>query len=351
MSRPLTLLLLAAILPAALHAQSVSVPTIIPEPAQIQMTKGSLRVSGAVFKCDPAIDSVSLGAVERFAARLSLVSGKTSSVSTPIGLSSVVADGSAKGLIFLRDSSLPQGGYSISISHKAALVRASGSEGFLCAVQTLKQMLPQSIYDGRTGGKEKWVLPCCEISDRPESAVRGVKLDSSAEFWSVEQILGYLDEMARYKFNCLLWHIADGDGWRMEVNAYPLLAQVAGYRMQDGKRYGGYYSQDDIRRVVSYAQGLGISIVPELCIEGNILSNGELRPAGTEPEAFLGKLLKETARIFPCEYVSVRDEECGSTESALHAYGKVAAGEDMLAFPEVRPGETQRLAEVAWNLW
>ncbi len=352
MSRTILLLLLAAMAPALLHAQgSAPAPAIVPEPAHLQMAKGSLRAAGAVFKCDPGIDSISLGAVSRFAARLSLASGRTSSVSTPLGLQSVVADGSVKGFVFLRDAKLSEGEYSITIGHKAALVRSGSTEGFLCAVQTLKQMLPAAIYEERTGEREKWSLPCCEISDRPRTAERGLRLDSSSEFWSVEQIVGLLDEMAKYKFNRLLWHIADGDGWRMETSACPLLAQVAGYRMQDGARYGGYYTEEDIRRVVRYAEGLGISIIPELCIEGRIVSDRELRPAGMQPEAFLSQIVRETALLFPGGGVSLRDEEYPGTQEVLEQYGKTQAGEEALSWPEVRPGESGRIGEMAGEVW
>ncbi len=352
MSRTITLLLLAAMSPALLHAQGgAPTPAIVPEPAHIQMAKGSLRAAGAVFKCDPGIDSISLGAVSRFAARLSLTSGRTSSVSTPIGLQSVVADGSVKGFVFLRDGRLSEGEYSISIGHKAALVRSGSTEGFLCAVQTLKQMLPAAIYDEKTSEREKWSLPCCEISDRPRTAERGLRLDSSTEFWSVEQIVGLLDDMAKYKFNRLLWHIADGEGWRMEISAYPLLAQAAGYRMQDGVRYGGYYTREDIRAVVRHAESLGISIIPELCIEGRIVSDRELRPAGIQPEAFLDRIVKETSTLFPGGGVSLRDEEYPGTQGVLASYGKTPAGEDALAWPEVKPGETTRIGEMAGKVW
>ena len=337
--------------PALLHAQSGAAPAIVPEPVSIQMTKGSLRAGGAVFKCDPGIDSLSLGAISRLAARLSLVSGRTSSVSTPIGLQSVVADGSVKGFVFLRDGSLPQGGYSISIGHKAALIRSGSTEGFLNAVQTLKQMLPEAIYSEKVSEKEKWSLPCCEVSDRPESAERGLKLNSSGEFWSVERIMGLLDDMARYKFNRLLWHIADSDGWRMEVRAYPLLAQVAGYRMEEGGRYGGYYSQEDISRVVRYAESLGISIIPDISIGGRIISDSELRPAGIQPEAFLRQIVKEAARMFPGAEMSLSDEEHPNIEGVLSAYGKTAAAEASLVWPEVKPGELERIGELSKKVW
>ena len=352
MTRRLLIVFLAALVPAMTLARN-GAPDIVPGPAQIRTDKGGLRISGAVFKCDPSIDSISIGAIRRFAARLSLVSGRTSSVSSPVGLSSVVADGSAKGVIFLKDTALAPDGYAISVTRRFALVRAGGREGFLNSVQTLKQMLPPCIYDGKALGGEKWVLPCCEISDRPQTAVRGVKIDSCEEFWSAEQLREFLDEMARYKFNRLLWRIADGRGWRMEVRAYPLLGQVAGYRQEGGRRYGGYYTKDEIRGIVRHAESLGISIIPEICIEGRIVGDTELRPAGTDAETFLRRILSEAAELFQYGQASVTDEECPETERVLEACGKTPAGEDILAFPGMKPekGQSPGLAALAEKLW
>ncbi len=352
MTRRLSLIILAALVSAMTYARETA-PDIVPEPSQVRMDKGGLRISGAVFKCDPGIDSLSLDAIGRFAARLSLVSGRTSSVSTPVGLSSVVADGSAKGLVFLKDTALSPDEYGISVNRRFALVRAGGREGFLNSVQTLKQMLPPCIYDGKASGGEKWVLPCCEIRDRPKTASRGVRIDSCEEFWSVEQLKEFIEGMAQYKFNRLLWRIADSRGWRMEVHAYPLLAQAGGYRQEEGGRYGGYYTQDEIRSIVRHAESLGISIIPEIRIEGRFVGDGQLRPSDTDAETFLRRILSEAARLFPCGQMSVTDEEWAEPGQILVSLGKTPAGEDTLGFPELKAekGQTDRLASIAENLW
>ena len=144
-------LLLPLLLPALICAGG-----IVPEPASMTPGKGSLKISGAIFKCDLSIDSVSMDAICRFAARLSLVSGRTSSVSTPVGLKSVVDDGAAKGVIFLKDNSLKGESYRISIGQKSAVVRAGATPGFLNSIQTLKQMLPEEIYGDALADKRKW---------------------------------------------------------------------------------------------------------------------------------------------------------------------------------------------------
>ncbi len=323
---------------------------IVPEPSRLTPGKGSLKISGAVFKCDPSIDSVSMDAICRLAARLSLVSGKTSSVSTPVGLRTVVDDGSAKGVIFLRDNSLKGESYRISVGQKSALVEAGGTEGFLNAIQTIKQMLPAEIYGEQLAEKCRWALPRCEISDSPSTALRGLCIDSCENFWSVEQILSCLDLMARYKYNCLLWKVAGERGWRMEVKAFPLLGQAGGYRMEGDRRYGGYYGREDLTRIVSHATSLGINIIPSLHIGKEVLTL--LRPQDITEEQFLSKILEETAAIFPCAYEDVNCD-VPLPPGALEAAGKQAAPGAAAGFLQVSASspDEKMLRELAEKLW
>ena len=125
---------------------SLGAQSIVPRPDSITMRKGTFRLSGAAVKCDPAMDRISLEAVKRFSARIALLSGKSSSVSSPIGLSQAVAQGSAKGIIFLCDNSLQKEEYILDINPSMALVKACSLNGLLYALQTLRQLLPASVY-------------------------------------------------------------------------------------------------------------------------------------------------------------------------------------------------------------
>ena len=323
---------------------------IVPEPVGMTPGKGSMKISGAVFKCDPAIDSVSMEAILRLAARLSLVSGKTSSVSTPVGLRSVVEDGSAKGVIFLKNDRLKGESYTMDIGRKSALVEAGGTAGFLNAIQTLKQMLPEEIYSEQLAEKCRWALPCCEISDSPSTATRGLRIDSCETFWNVDQMLSCLDLMAKYKFNCLLWKVAGDRGWRMEVKAYPLLGQAGGYRMEGDESYGGYYSREDMAKIVKHATYLGISIIPSLHIGKEVMTL--LRPEDVSEEQFISQIIKETAAVFPCVY---EDISCDAAlpSGALEAPGKRDAPGEAASFMEVKPAspDEQMLRELAEELW
>ncbi|MDO4999090.1 MAG: beta-N-acetylhexosaminidase [Bacteroidales bacterium] len=332
----------------ALCARANALEQIVPRPMSAELHKGSLRVSGIAFKCDPAFEAAALDAVERFAAQLGYASGKTCVTSSPLGLSDALAAGKLKGFVFLHDASLAPEAYSILVAPGHAVVRASGLNGVLYALQTLRQMLPAAIYGKHAAEKEKWVLPCCEIRDEPRFAYRGMHLDSSRHFWSVEEVKRYLDVMAMYKLNRFHWHLTDDQGWRIEIKAYPLLSQVSCWRegtmvghdfsSNDGIRYGGFYTQDEIRDVVAYAAARGITVVPEVDLPGHMLaamaaypelgctggpyaawtiwgvSDQVLCPGKEGTFRFLEAVLSEVAELFPGEYIHIGGDECPKSE-------------------------------------
>src|SRR5690606_7572257 len=128
----------------------------------------------------------------------------------------------------------------------------------------------------------KFPLPEVIISDHPVFAYRGMHLDVSRHFFTVEEVKEYLDFMAFYKFNFFHWHLTDDQGWRIEIKQFPRLQEVAAFRSEtltghyndqpvryDGKRYGGYYTQDQIKEVIQYAAERNITIVPEIEMPGH----------------------------------------------------------------------------------
>ena len=321
---------------------------IVPRPAEASLLKGSVRISGLPFKCDPSFDATSRTAVSAFASRLAYVSGKSSPFSAPPGLGASVASGKARGVFFLRDAGLALEAYSIEVASKSVVVRASGLQGVLYALETLRQMLPPAIYGEQVAWKERWVLPCCVIRDEPRFAWRGMHLDCSRHFWEVDEIKRYLDVMAMYKLNRFHWHLTDDQGWRIEIRSYPLLSQIACWRegtmvgrdfsSNDGIRYGGFYSQAQIREVVEYAAARGITVVPEIDLPGHMLAALSAYPelgctggpyaawtvwgvsdqvlcVGKESTFdFLEGVLSEVAELFPGEYIHIGGDECPKDE-------------------------------------
>ena len=321
---------------------------IIPQPESIELQKGTFKAIGASINCDAAFDVRSRTAVQDFAARMSIVTGKVSSFAVPIGIVASAEAGSIKGFVFIRDTRLGDEEYRIEIGKKATKVYASAYNGVLYAITTLKQMLPEAIFGTALVEDADWNLPCAVISDKPRFAYRGMHLDCSRHFFSVDAVKRYLDIMAVYKLNRFHWHLSDDQGWRIEIERYPELTLVGGYRSgtmvgrdfnsDDGIRYGGYYTQDQIREVVTYAEKLGITIVPEIDLPGHMLaalsaypwlgcSGGpyeawhkwgvadEVLCAGKETTyEFLENVLAEVAELFPGEYIHIGGDECPKTE-------------------------------------
>ncbi len=175
-------------------------------------------------------------------------------------------------------SDLGAEGYSLDVTTTFIVLRGAQPAGLFYATQTLLQLLPPEVYSKSTatGRPLAWNIPCISIVDKPRFAWRGLMLDASRHFQSVEYVKRYLDLMALHKLNVFHWHLVDGHGWRVEIKKYPNLTEVGAWRNQPGYpkagetgRYGGFYSQDEIREVVDYARARHITIVPEIEMPGH----------------------------------------------------------------------------------
>lgn len=166
----------------------------------------------------------------------------------------------------------PKEGYKIVITKKD--ITLMGNErGLFYAFQTLIQLLPVSP-------SAEIKIPCCTITDYPRFAYRGMHLDVSRHFFPVSFIKRYIDYLALHKFNAFHWHLTDDQGWRIEIKKYPRLTTVGGWRNgtiigrypgkgNDGLRYGGYYTREEIKEVVEYAAERYIDIIPEIEMPGH----------------------------------------------------------------------------------
>lgn len=330
------------------HAGNEADLHIVPQPGSVTLSGGTFRISGAAVNCDDRFDGLTRLAIQEFANRISLTSGKVSSFAAPTGLKSIVEKGSFKGIVFFMDKSMEEEEYYINITGRNLLVRSSALNGTLYAIQTLKQIMPESVYGNVPAPADDWKIPCAVIHDKPRFAYRGMHLDCSRHFFSTDEIRRYLDVMASYKLNRLHWHLSDDQGWRLEIKKYPELTLIGGYRSgtmigrdfssNDGKRYGGYYTQDQVREIISYAERLGITVIPEIDLPGHMLgalaaypqlgcsggpyetwtkwgvSDQVLCPGKEETFAFLEGVLAEVAEIFPSEYIHIGGDECEKTE-------------------------------------
>ena len=242
--------------------------SVIPCPNEVSLSQGAFNVKGVAVSVDPALDEASQAAVQRFISALETASG--------------VKTKSGKALSFVLNANLAPEQYVIDIQPKAARVEASALNGFVYACETLKQMLPAAIYGSTVKADAGWVLPCAHIEDQPRFAYRGMHLDPCRHFFTIEETKRYLDVMAAYKLNRFHWHLTEDQGWRMEVKAYPKLTEVGAWRngtvikkdwnSNDGIRYGGFYTQEQMKEIVAYAAERGITVIPEVDLPGHMVA-------------------------------------------------------------------------------
>ncbi len=241
-------------------------------------------------------------------------------------------------------------GYVLDVSRSGVELRAATARGLFYAAQSLLQLIPPS------GLSNEIEVPAVHIQDEPRFAYRGLMLDVGRHFFPVEFIKKYIDLLAQYKLNRFHWHLTEDQGWRIEIKRYPKLQEVAAYRPEtlighyndqpqqfDGERYGGYYTQEEVKEVVSYAQERFVTIIPEIEMPGHAQAaiaaypelgcTGEtMQPAtlwgvhenifcpSEETFAFLEGVLTEVMELFPSKYIHIGGDEAPKTqweESAL----------------------------------
>jgi hexosaminidase len=308
---------------------------IVPYPQKVEMRTGSFGMKGTPVFISGSLDKMSAKAAEEFAGHLSTVTGKENDI---------IKKQTKRCISFDTDASLAREGYKINVERNGVKITASSYTGFLYAIQTIKQMLPVEIYGTKCERRAKWKLPCVSISDKPRFAYRGMHLDCARHFFSVEEVKRYLDIMSVYKLNVFHWHLTDDQGWRIEIKKYPKLTEIGAYRngtmvghdfsSNDGIRYGGFYSQEEIKDVINYAAGLGITIIPEIDLPGHMaaalasypefgctggpyevwtrwgISKNVLCPGKEASFKFIEDVLTEVMDLFPSEYIHIGGDEC-----------------------------------------
>lgn len=233
------------------------------------------------------------------------------------------------------DKSMSPESYRLKVTPKKIVVSAGDRNGFLYAMQTLNQLVD----------RETNTIPVCRIYDYPRFAYRGMHFDCARHFFSIDDVKSYLDIMAAYKLNHFHWHLTDEQGWRFESEKCPELIKVGAWRdgtmigkdlnSNDGIRYGGYYTKEEMKDVVAYAAERGITVIPEIDSPGHTLAalasypqigctggpyavrtkwyhtNYALCPGKEKTFDFLSSVLSEVCEVFPGEYVHIGGDECG----------------------------------------
>ena len=245
------------------------------------------------------------------------------------------------------DGSLAEEEYHLSVSNEAVKIVGGGYGGVFNGVQTLFQLLPSEVYT------KQMPLPAevqgCEVKDKPKFAYRGFMLDVARTFVTKENVLRYIDYIAYHKINKLHWHLTDSQGWRIEIKSHPDLAKVGGFRGGDSplraalgkwnEKYGGYYTQEEIKEVVAYAAERNIEIIPEidlpghsaallriypdmlcnytndeLAVNGNYDSRGVVCATKERNYRILEEILAEVCALFPSKHFHIGGDEVNMSQ-------------------------------------
>jgi len=256
----------------------------------------------------------------------------------------------AKGAILLTSVGAPPNlgpeGYQMNVTPDSVVIRATDSAGLFYGVQTLLQLLPPQIFS-LLPSQTNWTIPCARVEDQPRFKWRGLMLDVSRHFYTPREVEQLLDLMAMHKLNTLHWHLADDPGWRIEIKKYPRLTEVGAWRKgidyrlnpdvstayDSQGRYGGFYTQAEVREVVAYAKLRHITIVPEIEMPGHSVAalasypqyscfggpyktdvregdvSGVYCAGNDEAFTFLDNVLKEVFELFPGQYIHIGGDE------------------------------------------
>lgn len=231
--------------------------------------------------------------------------------------------------------------YRLIVSEEGIAIRGGDYGGLFNGVMTLLQLLPANVYNGGLTGSAEVV--CCEISDSPRYEHRGFMLDVCRTWMDKEAVMNFIDLLAYHKINSLRLHLTDDEAWRLEIKSHPELAEVGGFRGGDSpiwprygkwnEKWGGYYTQEDMREIIAYAAVRNIEIIPEIDLPGHSLCMATMHPeilcdytrtnsasygydtrsafcaSREENYELLADILGEVCELFPAEHIHIGGDE------------------------------------------
>ena len=328
LSRPACLLLALALLPIRAALAGATQPALIPMPARLELQQGAFNVDAHT----PIVLADHEPATRQTADYLIDLLARTRGLHLKIG-----QDGQATPAIVLqRDPRAPVSeaeGYALSVTPQGIRIQARDDAGLFHGAVTLYQLLTPDA------GQRAVQVPALSIRDWPRFGWRGLMLDSARHFQSVAEVERLIDQMAQHKLDVLHWHLTDDQGWRIQIKRYPELTKIGAWRTPPGAghdgepaRYGGFYTQAQIRQVVAYAAARHVTIVPELDMPGHaqaaVAAYPQLGVTGQRPPVsadagvhpwlynvdedtftFIGHVLDEVMALFPSPYIHVGGDE------------------------------------------
>jgi hexosaminidase len=267
-----------------------------------------------------------------------------------------------KSIQFLLSPEEPLGneGYRLAVTTEDISIFASKPAGLFYGLQTLLQLMPKEIESKEVVKNISWTVPAVNITDRPRFGWRGLMLDVSRHFFTVDEVKAFIDDMARYKYNLMHFHLTDDQGWRLEIKSLPKLTEVGAWNVKKTGRFnyftppadneprdfGGFYTQEQMKELIRYAKDRYVDIMPEIDVPGHSLAaiasypdlsctpgtykvnsgdpfmdwhndgtftariDNTLCPANEKVYGFLDKVFTEVAALFPFEYIHMGGDEC-----------------------------------------
>lgn len=340
----LTVLAVSALM-ISCKTENRSLPAVIPMPVQMEAGRG-------IFTLEPSATISYAGGAEGAA-----VAEQLAFLLRPAtGFKLSTAEGGDGDIRLLIDTSgvwRPEE-YRLVVARHSVTLTAATPAGLFRGIQTIRQLLPPQAEGSAMATDVDWVIPCVDITDYPRFEWRGMHLDVSRHFFDVDFIKRYIDILAMHKLNVFHWHLVDDQGWRIEINKYPLLTEVGAWRVdreeqpwnsrepqRPGEKatYGGFYTQEEIKEVVAYAAERYITVVPEIEMPAHVGSALAAYPeysctggpftvppggvwpitdiycAGKEETfTFLENVLTEVMELFPSPWIHVGGDEADKSE-------------------------------------
>lgn len=297
-------------------------PIIIPTPQSVTMAEGCYTISPktTIFSSNVELQPL----VDYCVAE--------------IGLTKSLKHGDIELII---DDYLEAEEYRLIVSEEGVAIRGGDYGGLFNSVMTLMQLLPANVYNGGLTGSAEVV--CCEIIDSPRYEHRGFMLDVCRTWMDKEAVMNFIDLLAYHKINSLRLHLTDDEAWRLEIKSHPELAEVGGFRGGDSpiwprygkwnEKWGGYYTQEDMREIIAYAAVRNIEIIPEIDLPGHSLCMATMHPeilcdytrtnsasygydtrsafcaSREENYELLADILCEVCELFPAEHIHIGGDE------------------------------------------
>lgn len=345
----------ANVLPAPVSAVAVGGQFVITPSTEIHISPGSAAARSVA---------------DYLASLLRPATGYAVPVTNARSSSSATTSGGI-GLVLTDDKQLGAEGYRLDVADNQVTIKADQPSGLFHGVQTLRQLLPPQVEKRSAqkassagephGAEPSWAVPSGHILDYPRFTYRAAGLDVARHFFSVADVQRYIDEISLYKVNYLHLHLTDDQGWRLAINGWPKLTTI-GAATEVGGGPGGFYTQDDYRKLVAYAQSRYITIVPEIDIPGHVtaalasyptlschgkpqqvftgIDSGFSSLCASKPTTytFIDDVFRQLAALTPGPYIGIGGDEAKATSptdyakivsraaSVVRAQGKVPWG-------------------------